>query len=64
MEAKAAKVGMKINEQTTKYMIAARTILDEGRTLALGERNLEVVNEFVYLGALVKPKNDLRLEIQ
>jgi hypothetical protein len=29
-----------------------------------GDKNLEVVNEFVYLGALVTQKNDVGLEIQ
>jgi hypothetical protein len=56
---------MKINEQKTKYMIAAgnRTILDAGQTVAFGDKNFEVVNEFVYLGALVTPKIDVGLEI-
>jgi hypothetical protein len=53
LEAKTAKVGPKINEQVTKYMIAAgnKTILDAGQTVAFGDKNFEVVNEFVYLGA-------------
>jgi hypothetical protein len=47
-------------------MIAAenRTILDARQTVAFGDRNFEVVNEFVYLGALVTPKNNVGLEIQ
>jgi hypothetical protein len=46
-------------------MIAARnrTILDAAQTEALGERNLEVFNEFMYLRALVIPKIDMGLEI-
>jgi hypothetical protein len=54
-----------MNEQKTKYMIAAknRTILDAGQTVAFGDKNFEVVNEFVYLGALVTPNNDVGLEI-
>jgi hypothetical protein len=34
-------------------MIAAgnKTILDAGQTVAFGDKNFEVVNEFVYLGA-------------
>jgi hypothetical protein len=36
-------------------MFAARnrTILDVKQTVAFGNKNFEVVNEFVYLGALV-----------
>jgi hypothetical protein len=53
-------------KQKTKYMIAAgkRTILDAGRTAAFGDKNFKVLNEFVYLKALVTPKNDVGLEIQ
>jgi hypothetical protein len=66
LEAEAAKVGLKINEQKTKYMIAAgnRTILDAWKTVAFCDKNFEGVNEFVYLGALVTPENDVGLEIQ
>jgi hypothetical protein len=58
LEAEAAKVVLKINEQKTKYMIASgnRTILDSKPTVAFGDKNFEVVNEFVYLGALVTTK--------
>jgi hypothetical protein len=47
-------------------MIAAgnRTILDAGQTVVFRVKNFEVVNEFVYLGALLTPKNDVGLEIQ
>jgi hypothetical protein len=41
-----------------------RTILDAGQTVGFGDRNFEVVNAFVYLGALVTPKIDVGLEIQ
>jgi hypothetical protein len=66
LEAEAAKVRLKINEQKTKYMFACenRTILDAGQTVAFGDKNFEFVNEFVYLGVLVTPKNDVGLEMQ
>jgi hypothetical protein len=67
LEAEAAEVGKKINEQKTKYMIAAgiRTILDAGKTVVFGDKNFnKVVNKMVYLGALVTPKNDVGFEIQ
>jgi hypothetical protein len=52
--------------RTTNKRIAAgnRTILDAGHTMAFGDKNFEVVNEIVYLGAVVTPKNDVGLEIQ
>jgi hypothetical protein len=67
LEGEAAKVGLKINEQKTKYMIAARndtTIRDEGQSVAIGDKHFEVVKEFVYLGSLMTPTNDASLEIQ
>jgi hypothetical protein len=57
----AAKVGLKINEQKTKYMIAARndtTIQDVGQSMAIGDKHFEVVKEFVYLGSLMTPMNE------
>jgi hypothetical protein len=67
LEGEAAKVGLKINEQKTKYMIAARndrTIRDVGQSVAIGDKHFEVVKKFVYLGSLVTPTNDVSLEIQ
>jgi hypothetical protein len=67
LEIEAAKVGLKINEQKTKYMIAAwndRTIRDVGQSMAIGDKCFEVVKEFVYLGSLMTPTNDVSLEIQ
>jgi hypothetical protein len=51
LEGEAAKVGLKINEQKTKYMIAARndrTIHDVGQSVAIFDKHFEVVKEFVY----------------
>jgi hypothetical protein len=51
----------------TKYMIAARndkTIRDVGQSMAIGGTHFEVVKEFVYLGSLITPTNDVSLEIQ
>jgi hypothetical protein len=63
----AAKVGLKINEQKKKYLIAARndtTIRDVWQNVAIGDKQFEVVKEFVYLGSLMTPTNDVSLEIQ
>jgi hypothetical protein len=67
LEREAAKVRLKINQQNTKYMIAAwndRTIRDVGQSVAIGNKHFEVVKQFVYLGTLMTPMNDVRLEIQ
>jgi hypothetical protein len=67
LEGEAAKVELKINEQKTKYMIAARNdrkIHDVGQSMANGDKHFEVVKEFVYLGSLITLTNDVSLEIQ
>jgi hypothetical protein len=67
LEGETAKVGLKINEQKTKYMIAARndtTIRDVGQSVAIGDKHFEVVKEFVYLRSLITPTNDVILKIQ
>jgi hypothetical protein len=38
--------------------------MDVGQSVAIGDRHFEVVNEFVYLGSLMSPTNDVSLEIQ
>jgi hypothetical protein len=41
LEREAAKVGLKLNEQKTKYMIAVRndtTIRDVGQSMAIGDK--------------------------
>jgi hypothetical protein len=48
-------------------MIAARndtTICVVGKSVAIGEKHIEVVKECVYLGFLMTPTNDVNLEIQ
>jgi hypothetical protein len=67
LEREGAKVGLKINEQKTKYMIAAwndTTIRDVGQSVAIGYKHFEVVKEFVYLGSPMTRTNDVNLEIQ
>jgi hypothetical protein len=67
LEGEAAKVRLKINEQKTKYMIAARndrTIRDVGQRVAIDDKHFEVVKKFVYLGSLMTPTTDVSLEIQ
>jgi hypothetical protein len=60
LEREAAKVGLKINEQKTKYIITAwndRMIRDVGQSVAIGDKQFEVVKEFVYLGSLMTRRN-------
>jgi hypothetical protein len=67
LEGEAAKVGLKINEQKTKYMIADRnetTIRDVRQSVAIGDKHFEVFKESVHLGSLMTPMNDVSLEIQ
>jgi hypothetical protein len=67
LEGDAAKVELKIKKQKTKYIFAARndrTIRDVGQSVAIGDKNFEVVKEFVYLGSLMTLTNDVSLEIQ
>jgi hypothetical protein len=67
LERETSKLGLKINERKTKYMIAARydrTIRDVRQSLAIGDKHFEVVKEFGYLGSLMTPTNDVSLEIQ
>jgi hypothetical protein len=62
LEGEAAKIGLKINKQKTKYMIAARndmTIRDVGQSVAIGDKHFEVVKKFVYLESLMTPTNDV-----
>jgi hypothetical protein len=58
---------LKINESKTKYMIASekeRTIRDDGQSMAFGDKTFKVFKKFVYLGSMMTPNNDVRLEIQ
>jgi hypothetical protein len=61
LEGETAKVGLKINEQKTKYMIAAgndRTIRDMGQSVGIGDKHFEVVKEFVYLPRIPDDTNE------
>jgi hypothetical protein len=67
LERAAAKVRSKINEQKTKYMIAARnyrTIRDVGQSMTIGDKHFDIVKELVYLRSLITPTNDISLEIK
>jgi hypothetical protein len=67
LEGEVAKEGLRINEQKTKYMVAARNdmkIRDVGQNVAIGDKHFEVGKEFVYLGSLMTPVHDVSLEVE
>jgi hypothetical protein len=67
LESEANKIGLKINESKIKYIIAAgeeRTIRDVGQSVAIGDKTFEAIKEFVCLGSLVTPNNDVSLRQQ
>lgn len=55
LESEAAKVGVKINEDKTKYIIKHNRDLNAGnfQKITIGEYNLERVPNFKYLGYLL-----------
>jgi hypothetical protein len=60
LEGEAAKVGLKINEEKTKYLIEARndrTVCDVGQSVAIGDQHFEVFKEYLNLGSLMTPTN-------
>ena len=58
---------MRVNVAKTKYMIAtqrSQTQFAIGQSKPIGDKKFEIVDEFVYLGALVRGDNDISLEIK
>jgi hypothetical protein len=56
LEREATKMGLIINKQKTKYIIAPkndRTIRDVGQSVTIGNKHYEFVKEFAYLGSLM-----------
>jgi hypothetical protein len=67
LEKEAAKVGLKKNEQETKYLIAAwndRTIRDVDKACQLATNILKSSMKLCTLGTLMTPTNDVSLKIQ
>ena len=62
----AARMGMIINESKTKYMkTAARMVPEQNdNSVNIAGSEFEVVDEFVYLGVLMRPDGDSTPEIQ
>ena len=63
-ERAANNVGLRVNEAKTKYMIPSKKSHTEhaiGQNISIGDKNFEVVDEFVYLGVLVRGDMDVFL---
>src|ERR1700755_1565980 len=56
----AERMGLMINESKTKYMKTEPSMVanQQGDVISIGEYNLKVVDEFIYLGALIRPDGD------
>lgn len=66
IETAAARMGLRVNEAKTKYMVTASTkhATRLGQNLTVDDYNFEVVGEFVYLGSTVTSQNNISHEIQ
>lgn len=66
LKAQAQRMGLIINEAKTKYMKTTGTPVpnQEDNTITIGDQRFEVVNEFTYLGALIRADGDNASEIQ
>src|SRR5687768_10480610 len=66
LKIQAERMGLMINESKTKYMKTEPNPVanQQSDTISIGEFNLEVVNEFIYLGALIRSDGDNTPEIQ
>ena len=65
LERQATRLGLRVNEEKTKYMVAGRATRSRlGQNITIGENNFEVVSEFTYLGALINAENNTTSEIK
>ena len=66
LKREAAKIGLIINEDKTKYMKtnSGSVPQQEANLVTIDDQSFEVVDEFVYLGVLTRADNDISLEIK
>jgi len=66
LKIQAERMGLVINESETKYMKTTpySVASQQENSISIGELSLEVLNEFTYLGALVRPDGDTTPEIR
>lgn len=63
LEKEALKMGLKINENKTKYMPCTKTA-HRSTHLKIGGHSFEVVDSFTYLGSEINNRNDVTAEIR
>lgn len=67
IELEAAKMGLAVNEDKTKYMLSSRKESQHrrlGQNVTMDRYNFEVVKDFVYLGSTITTQNDISAEIK
>jgi sorting nexin-29 len=66
LKREAAKIGLLVNEEKTKYMKTSDATVPQqvGNSVTIDGQNFEVVKEFIYLGVLIRADNDISQEIK
>lgn len=64
LQREAAKLGLKVNEDKTKYMRASTNSPPTMQTIQLNESHFQVVDSFTYLGSLVNGTNVIGEEVR
>lgn len=67
IEKAANSVGLKVNEEKTKYMLSSKQPNrhnDLGSNVTMGPYTIEVVKSFIYLGSEITSENSLSVEIK
>jgi sorting nexin-29 len=63
LERAAGSMGLKINEEKTKYLIT-RVNINQPKYFQIGKFNFETAQSFAYLGSLVDVNNDNSVKIR
>jgi hypothetical protein len=60
----AKEIGLSINVGKTEAMILTRSITNINQQLRIGDHNIIMVNNFIYLGSCITEDNNEQVEIQ
>jgi hypothetical protein len=63
LESAARKMGLRINQEETKYMITSQNT-NQSENTTIGNYKFEVVQIFTHLGSSVSCNNDISQEIE
>lgn len=64
LEKRTKKVGLKINENKTKYLkVSKNTIKVTQRNISMAGYSIEIIQNFIYLSAYLNSKNSMHEEI-